>query len=213
MENRRGSRLSGWWLAATLVVVAPAASAEEVRARCEASAAGARVLVDVELVALFDPELVRLVRLGQAGQLTVEVELLRRRPFWFDAHVESARVRTVVTWSEQDKAFVIDGRRVTDLARLQLQRIALRARENPSEGHLVRVSVRLEVVTAESLKEVARWIGGEPEDDAASILAEQLVGTLVNDLAREARTGCEVRPLRALRSPAVGTTDPARPPR
>jgi hypothetical protein len=105
----------------------------------------------------------------------------------------------VVTWSSTEGRFLLDGRPLADLEAFELERVALRARESTGSdpGLVVRARVRLEVVTAESLREVARWIGGDPEEEEGSLITEQLLGSLVNDLAREAKAECPVKPLAA----------------
>ncbi len=176
------------------LLAAGGASAEDVRPQCSATAAGTRVLADVELLQLFDPELVRLVKLGLTGEVAVELELVRPRPFWFDDRQDLARTRAQVTWSKEEQAFLLDGRKVRDLQRLPLERVSLRATETATEGFVVRVRVRLEVVTDASLREVARWVGGRPDDEKGTLFGDQLVGALVNDLARKGTAECRVVP-------------------
>lgn len=74
--------------------------------------------------------------------------------------------------------------------------MVLTLRAPPPEGpHRVRVAARLEVVTASSLLQVARWIGGrekeKPEEDAeGSGFSGLLVKSLLQDLARSASGTC-----------------------
>ena len=60
-------------LALALLLLAGAAKAQEVA--CKAVLAGTRALVDATVHGLFDRELLRLVKLGVSGRLTVEASV------------------------------------------------------------------------------------------------------------------------------------------
>ena len=54
-------------------------------------ARGRRVVVRPEALPCLTPELDRLLRLGLAGRLEVELTLLHRRKLWFDEQAGSRR--------------------------------------------------------------------------------------------------------------------------
>jgi hypothetical protein len=188
-----------------VLVATPAVARGEPSARCRAERAGERAWVTVTLDELMDPELLRLVSLGLPGRLRVEVSLHRRRRLWFDALVAQETRVVGLAWSKPDGALLLDGRRAPDPARLELPPSPLRPRSGPplGAGHYVSVNVRLEVVTAASLGEVARWLvarqnrGERREGEGASpsnagVLPRVLVDYLAADLARTASTRCPV---------------------
>jgi hypothetical protein len=182
--------------------VSPARAA--VGVQCKVERAGERALVSVTLADVLDPDLRRLVELGLAGRLRVEVTLHRRRAFWFDAQVGEDVRQSVLQWSRQRSSMLLDGQ-VVDASRLTLPFVLRPGRGGLQEDeHHVDVAVRLEVVTASSLGAVARWLAaGRPgansrrqgndvdEDEVATpILPRALAGALAADLARTARGRC-----------------------
>lgn len=165
-------------------------------ARCSALLASGRTLVDVAVEHLFSEDLVRLVRLGLTGRVRVEVTLLRRQPFWFDAVVLEERRELTVSAVAAVGGLVLDGtRELREVDRVQLDRLALRPRPavEPEEVRRYRVEVKVhfQVITAASLREVAQWIasGGEQEQGAVS---KRLLEAVANDLTREASASCDV---------------------
>ena len=76
---------------AAVGLLAPTARAQEAAASCTATLTGRRVVVRPEAQAFLTEDLDRLLRLGLAGRLEVELTLLRRRKLWFDARVDSTR--------------------------------------------------------------------------------------------------------------------------
>ncbi|RKH13861.1 hypothetical protein D7V97_04605 [Corallococcus sp. CA053C] len=200
---RYGTR-GRWRLLATLTasvgLLPSAARADEARATCTASLSGRRVVVRPEARAFVSPELDRLVRLGMAGKLEVELTLLRRRALWFDARMDGAQVTQVLAFTRA--GYLLDGRPLVDgVATLELERVAwtLDDRPEPGERFVVQVEVRLQVVTAASLGRVATWLtqgastGTEPD---RSTLTGTLLRSVAEDLARRASARCDV-----LRSP------------
>ncbi|RKH63101.1 hypothetical protein [Corallococcus aberystwythensis] len=187
-QSRRGAALV---VAACLL--ASAAQAEEPSAICTATLAGRRVMVRPEARAFIAPELDRLVRLGLAGKLEVELTLWRHRAFWFDAHVDSARVTQVLAFTRE--GYLLDGRELTGgVGTLELERVAwtLDARPEADEHFVVQVEVRLQVVTAASLGRMARWLTqGEPSSSGTPVLGS-LLRSVAEDLARKASARCAV---------------------
>jgi hypothetical protein len=186
-------------LLSLLLCTAAPALADEAgpRARCTATRSGRRVVVRPEVEGLVDAELARLVRLGLSGRLEVTVTLLRRRPLWFDARVETVRLTQVLAYTAEG-GWVLDGRPLSappSEAALPLERVALgveaRREEGDVSGLVVEVEARLQVVTAQSLGRVASWLtpSGAPERTA---VGENLVRSVAEDLARSARGRCEV---------------------
>jgi hypothetical protein len=157
------------------------------------------VLVSSTLLGFFDPDLLRLIRLGMAGRLEVDVALQRKRFLVFSEAHASERYQATLSYDERAQEFRIDGRAVgAEPQSLTLDRVALTLRAPPPEGaQLVRVAARLEVVTASSLLQLARFFGGRERDEAArdaegggSGLSGLLVKSLLQDLARSASGSC-----------------------
>lgn len=174
-----------------------AAARDPPSALCSARLAGRRVIVNATLTGFFDADLLRLVRLGLAGRLDVEIALVRKRFLLFSEAEASERYQALVSYDDKSEEFRIDGRGVgSELSSLTLDRVALTLRAPPPGGpHRVRVAARLEVVTASSLLQVARWIGGrakeKPDEDAeGSGFSGLLVRSLLQDLARSATGTC-----------------------
>jgi hypothetical protein len=198
--RRRGTqaRRLGAALAAALSLLAPTARAEEPRAQCAATLNGRRVVVRPEAQALLTSELDRLLRLGMAGRLEVELTLLRRRKLWFDERVDSARLTQVLSYSQG--GYLLDGRPLSaGAAALELERTAWTLPEPPEPGasYVVEVSVRLQVVTASSLNKVASWLTegspSEPEEERSTV-TRNLLRTVAEDLTRHASGRCDVSP-------------------
>jgi hypothetical protein len=192
-------------VAAVALVAAPAAARGAPSAQCRAEQAGERAWVAVTLDDLLEPQLLRLVALGLPGRLRVEVSLYRRRSLWFDALVAQDTRVLALAWSRPEGGLLLEGRRAPDPARLELAPSTLRPRSGPplGAGHYVTVNVRLEVVTADSLGEVARWLVAPQDRGAvrregeagggasnAGVLPRVLVNYLAADLARTARARC-----------------------
>jgi hypothetical protein len=163
------------------------------------------VLVRPEALAFLSPELDRLLRLGLAGRLEVELTLFKRRRLWFDARVAETRLTQVLAFSPV--GYALDGRVLSSgPGALELERVAwtLEARPEADERYEVRVEVRLQVVTAASLGKVATWLtrGGEarqdegdaPPESEGSAVTRNLLRTVAEDLTRRASGGCEVKP-------------------
>src|SRR6185295_14193462 len=119
-----------WMVLALMVVLLSAGSAfadgpRSPLARCSALLANGRTLVDVAAEHLLSDDLVRLVRLGMTGRLQVEVTVIRRQPFWFDAVVLKERRELVVTALAEGSGLLLDGtRELRDVDRLELDRLA-----------------------------------------------------------------------------------------
>ncbi|MBN8231114.1 hypothetical protein JYK02_26690 [Corallococcus macrosporus] len=188
-QSRRGAALV---VAACLL--ASGARAEEASAACTATLSGRRVTVRPEARAFISPELDRLVRLGLAGKLEVELTLWRRRAFWFDAHVDSARLTQVLAFTSA--GYLLDGRELPGgVATLELERMAwtLEARPEADEHFVIQVEVRLQVVTAASLGRMARWLTqSEPASSGTPVLGS-LLRSVAEDLARKASARCDVK--------------------
>jgi hypothetical protein len=185
-------RLGRALLAALLLLSAPALAEGPARVFCRAERAGQRALVQVTALDLFDRDLLHLVRLGQAGRIELEAVLYRRRRLWFDERRTADRHTTVVSWSRKRQGFLVDGA-PGEPARLVFPPLTLApVDEAPA---YVAVTVRLEVVTAGSLVQVARWLvrGEGSEGPDPSALGRSLLSQVASDLARTAVSRCAVQ--------------------
>ena len=192
-------RRLGAALVAALGLLAPRARAEEPsRATCSATRLGRRVVVRPEALALVAPELERLMRLGLAGRLELELRLLRQRPLWFSERMEATSLTQVLAYTKPE-GWALDGRPLaTGPGTLELERVAWMLEEEPEAGatFLVEVGVRLQVVTASSLGKVAQWLTrGEKTEAERSALTRGLLRTVAEDLTRGAEGRCTVQPL------------------
>ncbi|HYH99177.1 hypothetical protein [Hyalangium sp.] len=181
-------------LVAAMGFLAPGAWADEPRAQCTATLSGRRVVVRPEAQAFVTQELDRLLRLGLAGRLEVELTLLRRRKLWFDEQVDSARLTQVLSFSKGE--YLLDGRALpSGTPVLALERTAWTLKEPPesNESFVVQLNVRLQVVTAASLSKVASWLTqGESAEDERSTVTRNLLRTVAEDLTRDASGRCDV---------------------
>lgn len=190
-----------WTVLALMVVLlsAGSASADGPRsplARCSALLANGRALVDVAADHLLSDDLVRLVRLGMTGRLEIQVTLIRRQPFWFDAVVLEERRQLEVTALVAGKGLLLDGtRELREVDRLELDRLVLRPRPEvlPEEVDRYRVEVKLrfQVITATSLQQVARWIASGDQEEQGAV-SRRLLDAVASDLTREASARCDV---------------------
>ena len=178
-------------LAVALLLVAGAAKAQEVA--CKAVLAGTRALVDATVHGLLDRELLRLVKLGVAGRLTVEASVVRRQTLWFGRVVAATAREIPLTGSEERGAFELDGRALPDPENVSLERIALSLGEaDDPRAYEIEIVTRLTVVTRGSLGRVAGLLAGGSE----SALARTLLGAIANDLTVSASGTCPVQPRR-----------------
>lgn len=174
-------------LAVALLLLAGAAKAQEVA--CKAFLAGTRALVDATIHGLLDRELLRIVKLGVPGKLTVEASVSRRRQLWFGRIVTMATRELPLRWSEERGAFELDGRALADPEHISLERIPLPLAEaEEPAAYQVEVVTRLVVVTPGSLGRVAHLLEGESD----SALTRTLLGAIANDLTRSASAICPV---------------------
>jgi len=178
-------------LAVALLLVAGAAKAQEVA--CKAVLAGTRALVDATIHGLLDRELLRIVKAGLSGRLTVETSVVRRRQLWFGRVVAATRRELPLTWSEERGVFELDGRALPDPEHVALERIALSLGEaEDPKAYEVEVVTRLVVVTPGSLGRVAHLLEGETD----SALTRTVLDAIANDLTRSANGTCAVQPRR-----------------
>jgi len=174
-------------LAVALLLLAGAAKAQELA--CKAVLAGTRALVDATVHGLLDRELLRIVKLGVAGRLTVETSVVRKRQLWFGRVVASTKRDLPLVWSEERGVFELDGRALADPEHLSLERISLGLGESEDPGaYQVEVVTRLVVVTPGSLSRVAHLLEGESD----SALTRTVLGAIANDLTRSANATCPV---------------------
>ncbi len=174
-----------------LLLLAGAAKAQEVA--CKAVLAGTRALVDATIHGLLDREMLRIVKLGLSGRLTVEASAVRRRQLWFGRVVATTTRELPLTWSEERGVFELDGRALPDPEHVPLERIALSLGEaDDPRAYEIEVVTRLVVVTPGSLGRVAGLLAGETD----SALARTLLGAIANDLTRSANGTCPVQPRR-----------------
>lgn len=183
-------------LIAAVGLLASGAHAAEPRATCAATLSGRRVVVRPEAHTFLTPELDRLLRLGLAGRLEVELTLLRRRRLWFDERVDGTRLTQVLSFTRGE--YLLDGRPLpTGATTLELERAAwtLEAPPETGDAFVVQVEVRLQVVTATSLGKVASWLTqGEAAEAERSAVTRNLLRTVAEDLTRRAEGGCVVSP-------------------
>ena len=178
-------------LAVVLLLIAGAAKAQELA--CKAVLAGTRALVDATIHGLLDPELLRIVKLGVPGKLTVETQVVRRRALWFGRVVGVTTRELPLTWSEERGVFELDGRALPDPEHASLERIAVPLGEaDDPRAYEVEVTTRLVVVTPGSLGRVSGFLAGETD----SALARTVLGAIANDLTRSANGSCPVQPRR-----------------
>jgi hypothetical protein len=176
-------------LAVALLLLAGAAKAQELA--CKAVLAGTRALVDATVHGLLDRELLRIVKLGVSGRLTVEASVVRRRQLWFGRVVAATTRELPLAWSEERGVFELDGRPLADPEHVSLERIVLSLGEaNDPHVYDVEVVTRLVVVTPGSLGRVAHLLEGESD----SALTRTLLGAIANDLTRSANGICRVEP-------------------
>ena len=189
--RKEGSKRAGLLFVCAVVFCAEAGFAAGLA--CTATRAGARARVSVALDDLLDRDLLRLVRLGLRGRITLDVRLVRRGLF-FGRTVTRLAVESALTWSPQGEVLLLDGRPVADASHLQLEWLALEA-DAPQDAPLeVEVNARLQVVTAQSLGDVARWIaGGSETAGERSALTKNLLGAVAEDLTRSAAGSCPVK--------------------
>jgi hypothetical protein len=187
--SRLWSLLFDWRkLAFALLLLAGAAKAQE--AACKAVLAGTRALVDATIHGLLDRDLLRIVKLGVSGRLTVRTSVVRRRQLWFGRVVAVATREVPLTWSEERGAFELDGRALPDPEHFALERIALSLGEaDDPRAYEVEVVTRLVVVTSGSLRRVTGFLEGDSE----SPLARTLLDAIANDLTRSATATCAVQ--------------------
>jgi hypothetical protein len=181
---------------AAVGLLAPQARAEEPpRVTCSATRVGRRVVVRPEALAFVAPELERLMRLGLAGRLEVELRLLRPRPLWFSEQVDRTRLTQVLAYTKA-RTWVLDDRPLASPETLELERVAWVLEEEPEEdaAFVVEVAVRLQVVTTASLGKVAQWLTrGEKTEAERSTLTRGLLRTVAEDLTRGAEGRCTVQ--------------------
>ncbi len=192
--TRMGQKL-GTALAAVAGLLAPTVHAEEPRAACTATLSGRRVMVRPEAFDVVSPELDRLVRLGMAGKLEVELTLWRRNAIWFDARVDVTRLTQVLAFA--NGTYLLDGRPLSEgPSPMPLERVAWTLEERPGPGARfeVRVTVRLQVVTAASLGRVAAWLtqGRQAPGEEGSTLTGTVLRSVAEDLSRGASGRCDV---------------------
>jgi hypothetical protein len=191
----KSARRLGAALVTAVGLLAPGARAEEPRVACTATRVGRRVLVRPEASALLAPELERLMKLGLAGRLELELTLRRRRSLWFSTRVDGARLTQVLSYAAKEGGWMLDGREV-EPGTLELERVAWALEEELEQTATleVEVRVRLQVVTADSLGKVAEWLTqGEATDTERSALTRNLLRTVAEDLTRGAEGRCTVR--------------------
>jgi len=176
-------------LTVALLLLAGAARAQEVA--CRAVLAGTRALVDATVHGLLDRDLLRVVKLGLSGKLTVETTVVRRRHLWFGRVVSKTTRELPLVWSEERGTLELDGRPVPDPDHIPLERIVLPLGESEDPStYQVELSTRLVVVTQSSLGRVA----GLLSSDSDSPLSRTVLSAIANDLVRSGSTSCAVEP-------------------
>ena len=142
---------------------------------------------------LLDRDLLRIVKLGLSGKLTVETTVVRRRHLWFGRVVSKTTRELPLAWSEERGALELDGRPIADPEHIALERIVLSLGESEDPStYQVELSTRLVVVTQSSLGRVA----GLLSSDSDSPLSRTVLSAIANDLVRSGSTTCPVEPRR-----------------
>jgi hypothetical protein len=159
-------------------------------ASCRGERAGDRAQASVQLTDLFDEELLHLVRLGLRGRIHLEVALYRYRPLWFDERRALETRDLVVSWSRADHRFTLEGVSLPRPSSIELPPLSLRSLGGGR--HYLEVSARLEVVTVQSLGQVATWLMQGKDDDEPSRLGRGLVSYVAAELVRTASARCAV---------------------
>jgi hypothetical protein len=192
-------------LATALVAGGPRLVWAEPNIECRADATGQRAVLRVTVREMFDEELLRLVELGLVGRLRVQATLYRRRRVWFDAKLQEVRRQLSVSWSRANSTFIVEGQAVPNPNVLELPDLVLSSTwDDRLEGGEVYadVSARLEVNTASSLGQVARWLvgskgagrsGSTRTEAGGQLVPSALVEYLAADLARTASGRCPLR--------------------
>ncbi|MFL5422698.1 MAG: hypothetical protein ACJ79Y_18175 [Myxococcales bacterium] len=176
-------------LALALLFLAGAAQAQE--AACRAVLAGTRALVDATVHHLVARDLLRLVKLGRSGRLTVEATVVRRRHLWFGRVVSKGTRELPLSWSAERGVLELDGRPVSDPEHIPLERIVLSLGESEDPStYEAQVSTRLVVVTENSLGRVTGLFAG----DSDSPLTKTVLSAIANDLTRSASVTCGLEP-------------------
>ena len=116
-----------------------------------------------------------------------------RRGRLFGSTIARAVVEASLVWSSEAQLLLLEDRPMVDPPRLARERVSLEV-DAPADADLeVEVSARLQVVTAQSLGDVARWITGDRTADERSAVTRNLLGAVADDLTRSAHTACPVR--------------------
>jgi hypothetical protein len=164
---------------------------------CRATLGPTRVLVSLQLGDFFDFELQRLVRLGLEGHIRFELKLVQRRRLWLDETISTNSTEVVIGFV--GGKYMVDGQKeVEDLSRFTLDRtsLPLGADRSGDGNYRVEAKAELQVVTAASLGKAASWLapGSSSEETSAgtSFLAQGLLRTVAQDMARTAETTCPV---------------------
>ena len=182
-----------------LGIVAPAAQGAAAEARCRCRITGNRAEATVEVQGLVDAELERLIRLGLAGRVRWELELVRKRWLWVEQPVAELTVESALRFSDARHVFAVEGGgEAADLSRLTLHTADLRLASPPAAKgrYELRVRARLQVITVESLARVASWMvdGHEQEGEggSSSWATRSLLAAVSNDLQRVVTATCRV---------------------
>jgi hypothetical protein len=171
-----------------LLLIAFAAKAEEVA--CKAVLAGTRALVDATVHGLLDQELLRIVKLGVAGKLSLQTSVVRRRRLWFGRVVAATSRELPLTWSPERGVFELDGRAIPDPEHVSLERIVLPLGESEDpRAYEVEITTRLVVVTPGTMGHVTGLLAGESD----SALARTVLGAIASDLTKSADGTCAVQ--------------------
>lgn len=98
------------------------ASAAQAAQMSELSAVERQGRVDVRfrLDGGFQPDIVRAVRSGVPTGITYQVQLIRKRPNWFDTHVADARIEAVVSFNSITGEYLLNYRRNRRLVRSEV---------------------------------------------------------------------------------------------
>lgn len=105
-----------------LLLLASAARGEDARIRnLEALEEAERISVSFDLVGAFDaPEIRRAIESGLPTVLAYDLELIRKRPNWFDDTVSRARLEVVATYNSVTREYLLNYRRDRRLVRSEI---------------------------------------------------------------------------------------------
>jgi hypothetical protein len=185
-EDTRRTRRT--WTGGALVLALVLSLRAFAGTECAAVWGDGRALVDVTVRDLVGRDFERLLKLGLAGNLRLDVTLFRVRAFWLDEAKGRSRHTFSLSYSKKTGHYSLGERPVADPSVLALPRFSVSVEGNPDQArYRVEVHARLQVVTPDGLQQVVSW--GSDDSAPGPILA-----ALAEGLVREESAHCNVEP-------------------